>query len=460
MKRGGALPEPTSLPGLQQAEEADENQNLKVLRSVERDSRLQALQEVYRQFDLDGSGQVGKDEIFMLGQCRRKLGQREGEWTEQMNASMMANMGVDSFGNVSMRNFVEYFDEKLPHIPQDFADTIAQFTACAYDLRDRMSRAAEPEVVMAEKSHSPSHPARRSPNADSGQLETTSTVECLKGKKVEAADSPERKEQLRRLAEIEGMRRELTSANKKKSPPRNRGPLMKPLPDWMAHDSRSKVSEQSEELKLKIAEKNRREIDEIRRDMKALSPNHRSVALPASSRQQSQQAIEAELDSRIAFRKPERDATVAKRKQEIKRMRDAMKQEEVSSSTRIANSASAGSRPDGIVGDVNRFDPVVDLKRRRLLSQVFFKFDLDNNGVVSSRELKKLGTARRTLGQKENAWTESRNLKLLRKMDVNDDGQIDKEEFVAHFNEALPASEEVFMTVIAQFMEVAAHCRR
>ena len=45
----------------------------------ERSRRERALQEVYQEFDLDGNGHVGEDEMLILGQTRRKLGQKTGE---------------------------------------------------------------------------------------------------------------------------------------------------------------------------------------------------------------------------------------------------------------------------------------------------------------------------------------------------------------------------------------------
>lgn len=446
----------------------DRSQRAYGKKSSERDDRREALQDVYRLFDLDGSGRVGKGEMFVLGQWRRKLGQREGEWTQDMNDTMMANMGVDSFGNINMRSFVKYFDEKLPHIPKDFADTIAQFTACASDLRHRI----EPKIVSggapelpalavvslqeemkATPAISPPQASRPSPSLEPGHPERPSTAQRLEGSKTEDQDSPERIEQLRRLAEMEQLRSELKSVNTK-SPPLTRVSPIKPLPAW-ARDTRPtiKMPEHSEELKAKIAEKNRREIEEIRRDMKTLnssSVDHfHSRTSPSTSHGGPQKAMGADVDGRLPFRKPERDSAVSKRKQEIDRMRHTMKLEEASSPVRASRVSGLGAG----------FDPVGDLKRRRLLSKVFLKFDLDNSGAVDSRELKKLGTTRRTLGHKESVWRESRNLKLLRKIDANHDGQIDKEEFVAHFNEALPAGEADFATIIAQFMDAAAHCR-
>lgn len=76
--------------------------------------RRKALQRVYQEFDLDGGGDVGGEEMMALGQARRALGQKEGVWTREQNEALMANMGAEGEpGTVSMANFINYFDEKL-----------------------------------------------------------------------------------------------------------------------------------------------------------------------------------------------------------------------------------------------------------------------------------------------------------------------------------------------------------
>ena len=62
------------------------------------------------EFDLTGSGDVGADELLLLGQTRRKLGQKDGEWSEEMNNSLMSKIGADETGNfLPEENFIKYF---------------------------------------------------------------------------------------------------------------------------------------------------------------------------------------------------------------------------------------------------------------------------------------------------------------------------------------------------------------
>ena len=72
----------------------------KLLASLEGMRRAALLQKVYNEFDLDGGGDVGEEELLELGQARRRLGQKSGEWTEANNRTMMQHIGPDEEGIV------------------------------------------------------------------------------------------------------------------------------------------------------------------------------------------------------------------------------------------------------------------------------------------------------------------------------------------------------------------------
>ena len=60
--------------------------------------RASLLRAVYHEFDLDGGGDVGEEELMEVGQARRRLGQKSGEWTEANNRTMMQHIGPDEEG--------------------------------------------------------------------------------------------------------------------------------------------------------------------------------------------------------------------------------------------------------------------------------------------------------------------------------------------------------------------------
>ena len=81
-----------------------------LMSAAEQAHRGAELRKVYMEFDLTGSGDVGADELLLLGRTRRKLGQKDGEWTEEMNNSLMSKIGADGTGNfLSEENFIKYF---------------------------------------------------------------------------------------------------------------------------------------------------------------------------------------------------------------------------------------------------------------------------------------------------------------------------------------------------------------
>ena len=82
------------------------------------------------------------------------------------------------------------------------------------------------------------------------------------------------------------------------------------------------------------------------------------------------------------------------------------------------------------------------------LLKVFGVFDLDGSGEIESSELLHLGKARRKLGQKGGEWSEEKNARLVKKMDVNGDGTVSGSEFAEFFNKALPDAAVEFQDVV------------
>ena len=56
-------------------------------------------------------------------------------------------------------------------------------------------------------------------------------------------------------------------------------------------------------------------------------------------------------------------------------------------------------------------------------------------------------------------WTEEHTTELLSKLDKNMDGQVSGAEFCKHFEQALPADNREFNSLMVQFFEAAALCR-
>ena len=82
--------------------------------------RKGSLRTVFLAFDLDGGSDIGFEELLVLGQARRKLGQKSGDWTEERNKELMRKMGGSQETGVQMPRFVDHFDEILPGDPVEF----------------------------------------------------------------------------------------------------------------------------------------------------------------------------------------------------------------------------------------------------------------------------------------------------------------------------------------------------
>jgi len=105
---------------------------------------------------------------------------------------------------------------------------------------------------------------------------------------------------------------------------------------------------------------------------------------------------------------------------------------------------------------LEREQDVLQAKRKAQLLGVFGMFDLDDSGVIEPRELLKLGKTRRSLGQKQGKWTLEKNDAMIRKMDLDDDGVVSRDEFSDYFEDALSFLDPgEFDNTIADFMDVA-----
>merc|ERR1712195_415720 len=116
----------------------------------ESEQRQASLVKVYEEFDLDGGGDVGEHELLLLGQTRRKLGQKGGEWTKEMNDKLMRKIGTDGFGNIPSKCFAKHFDAALPNDTDEFEKIIEQFIACAHACRS--SKTTKSSISPANKS--------------------------------------------------------------------------------------------------------------------------------------------------------------------------------------------------------------------------------------------------------------------------------------------------------------------
>jgi len=88
--------------------------------------------------------------------------------------------------------------------------------------------------------------------------------------------------------------------------------------------------------------------------------------------------------------------------------------------------------------------------KERKLRQVFNAFDLDASGSIEKDEFLEIGRARRAglvrkgVGGAIGVWTESKNERLMNRVDLNRDGMIQWSEFYIYFTEVWHGGMEMF----------------
>ena len=406
---------------------------------------MNELRVVYREFDLDGSGRVGAEEMLALGQARRKLGQKKGEWTHEMNMNLMKIMGMDQNEHVSMDNFVEYFDSKLPRNQNDFELNMAQFLHVARDLRvlhgipvlpmDTKKEARMLELVA-------NSPTRAAPKSESN--------------------------------EVDSLREEMKSLNNNGGGVSPRGiKTSKPVPEWAkdinpedlpqqksprADRAKKAVSVETEKPKkprkprhLETPEETEeREMEDLREAVRQENVNKKSATKKSPTKRDldlpdwAKEPVKKAPSSPVT--KSEEKKIAAARQREIEELRKEMKAEKDAEN----------------VKSVHRGGATPEERRKKSLVKVFRAFDIYQRGQIGSRELKAIGSARRIAGHKGDyagEWTESKNLMLMRRIDTNGDGKITEEEFVSYFTESLPSDMREFEVTIAQLIEAAKSCK-
>ena len=71
-----------------------------------------------------------------------------------------------------------------------------------------------------------------------------------------------------------------------------------------------------------------------------------------------------------------------------------------------------------------------------------------------------LGRARRDIGQKSSVWDQSKNDRLVRRLDRDQTGTIEEAEFVNYFNFTLAKDRETYSKIMKDFKAVALSLRK
>jgi len=104
-------------------------------------NRRMKLREVFKVFDFDNTKSLESSELLELGRARRSMGQKKGEWTEEMNARLVKKMDLNLDGKVDEFEFAKHFEQALPRGEGKFNTIIRQFTEVANACKERKEKA-------------------------------------------------------------------------------------------------------------------------------------------------------------------------------------------------------------------------------------------------------------------------------------------------------------------------------
>ena len=106
----------------------------------------------------------------------------------------------------------------------------------------------------------------------------------------------------------------------------------------------------------------------------------------------------------------------------------------------------------------NKDNPLINsnkYNRINSLKKVFKIFSLNGEKKVGSKEIMILGQSMLKFKQKPEIWSKEQNDLLLRTIGLDENGNISEENFINHFNNAMPQNPDEFLKNINQFIECA-----
>jgi len=425
-------------------------------------NRQAELRKVYQEFDLDGGGDVGDEELLVLGQTRRKLGQKSGEWTKAMNTALMAKIGVEANGSITADNFVKFFDSSLAKDSADFSKTIEQFMECARACR-------KTKIAKREASKSATTPkaaGARTTSASGSSAARTQTAQAESSPKTKSY----RENNLRKVYQefdLDGggdvgddellllgqTRRKLGQKSGSWTKAMNDSLMAKigvdkngsiPENNFVNYFHETLASDKPEFI---------RTIDQFMECAKACRKTKIKKREAAKNETSKEDAAKKKREADAKNADDERmrkEAQQAKRDQEKRESAAESKKRDADRDSKLLEEVESRKRESEQNQDY----------RQGELRKVYQEFDLDGGGDVGKEELLVLGQTRRKLGQKEGKWTDGMNDTLMKKIGMDRKGSIPENNFVQYFDGTLAGSRPEFDKTVVQFMECARACRK
>ena len=90
---------------------------------------------MFKRFDINGGGSIGKEELLLLGEARRKLGHKKGKWGKEQNDIMFSRMDTNGDGELDREEFVTFFMSPLREKDREnFDEEVLKFLEVAEEV--------------------------------------------------------------------------------------------------------------------------------------------------------------------------------------------------------------------------------------------------------------------------------------------------------------------------------------
>jgi hypothetical protein len=160
--------------------------NLPEVDAVMAKVRRQVLKHVFCAFDVDSNGYVESDELLLLGNARKKLGQKQRDWTEAKNRELLRSLDKNLDGRIDEAEFVRGFSAKVPQDVDSFLQLATEFHQVARVAQNNRFSKEAAQLLRGSPANSPRNRNQAPPE---GQLDSNEFNLKLEGIQKKRKDS-------------------------------------------------------------------------------------------------------------------------------------------------------------------------------------------------------------------------------------------------------------------------------
>jgi len=397
--------------------------------------RADELEEIYREFDIDRDGSVGEEEMFALGTARFELGQKSTPWTHDHNKTLLEQMGCEGNENVSMRNFVDYFMDKLDcQSNGEFIKTMEQFMECARKVRH--------DKHLSTKEHL----NRLMQTKDDG-------VQDLQKQLIETKQSL--REMLDAEDDNENLKRELSVTKKK----------LNEMSLAQSQEDAEELTEIKQKLHALMSQQRVARLEEVYRefdmDGDGCVGEEEMFALGTARRTLGQRQfpwMRTQNTQMIEHMGCDKHMNVSMSNFVMYWINKLASESDYSFNSTIVQflDCARALRNEKSAALKEQLRLLMQAQRSAKLEQVYREFDIDHDGSVGEKEIFEIGTARRKLHKKFSPWTHDQNAQLLDSIGCDSNMHVSMSNFVLYWIDVLSTeTDDTFIATVDELLKCA-----